>query len=487
MANHDGEPLVFRGGNGLQLFISCKREAWMRRHSGARPAPETRQKGHMRTQQRSISALGSQGDFTSGGTERRPGRSIANNAQLQTTANCDVSKVLDGGQQFRLFGPWKPAFFIPLVILVILISRSAVILTSHDDAQMDLSIYQEVGELLVHGIDPYDYRTNVEARTALRLNDYGAAEWVKQSAAMYDYYVSSNLPGSTALYGLLERISQGNPKVWRLAFASGDIFIALAAFLLLHRAGVVLDTVSKQITFSLAAIYYPSNIEWGLLIAEDKQIQTALMLLLAGLLVARPVARGPLNAAAIGSIGALSVIFKAFGVFLAPVALSYFYRAPRRELVLAFCAAAITVLPFILLFDLSFVHLILDRVAHGSGIEQGIAWLSLATHPLPGRLLCAPSALRGAEPVCCDRLRQRTAGCAELFRGDRRDRRLPLDGRRQHGPHEHRDDVRHVLRGHGFHQVLEDTGAVQLHGPDPHLYHGDRANAVAGFRQCRNA
>lgn len=305
-----------------------------------------------------------------------------------------MSKVLSRGRQFRLFGPWKPAFFIPLVILIILISRSAVILTSHDDAQMDLSIYQEVGELLAHGIDPYDRGTNVETRTALRLNDYGAAEWVKQNAGLYDYYVTSNLPGSTALYGLLERISQGNPKIWRLAFAAGDILIALAAFFLLHRAGVALDTLGSQITFSLAAIYYPSNIVWGLLLAEDKQIETALMLLLAGLLVARPVARGPLNAAAIGSIGALSVIFKAFGIFLAPVALSYFYRAPRRELVLVLCAAAITVLPFFLRFDLSFVRLMLDRVAHGSAAS------TTALHGSPWQLIPF-AAVYYARPLLC--------------------------------------------------------------------------------------
>jgi hypothetical protein len=305
-----------------------------------------------------------------------------------------VSRVLSRDRQFRLFGPWKPAFFIPLVILTILISRGAVILTSHDDAQMDLSIYQEVGELVVHGIDPYDHRTNVELRTALRLNDYGAADWVKQNAVLYDYYVSSNLPGSTALYGLLERMSQGNPKIWRLALASGDILIALAAFFLLHRAGVTLDTLGKQITFSLAAIYYPSNIEWGLLIAEDKQIQTALMLLLAGLLVARPVACAPLNAAAIGSIGALSLFFKAFGVFLAPVALSYFFRAPRREVALALCAAAITVLPFCLRFDLSFVRLMLDRVAHGSAAS------TTALHGSPWQLIPF-AAVYYARPLLC--------------------------------------------------------------------------------------
>ena len=54
----------------------------------------------------------------------------------------------DEMRALRLLGPWKPPVFLLSAVMIILLSRSAVILTSHDDAQMDLSIYQEVGELV---------------------------------------------------------------------------------------------------------------------------------------------------------------------------------------------------------------------------------------------------------------------------------------------------------------------------------------------------
>jgi len=302
--------------------------------------------------------------------------------------------VRDDMRASRLLGPWKPPVFLLSAVMIILLSRGAVILTSHDDAQMDLSIYQEVGELVANGIDPYDFANDRQRREALRLNDYGAAAWAKQNSALYDYYVSSNLPGSTVLYGWLERISSGNPKVFRLAFAFGDVLIAVAAYVLLTRCGIVLDTFGKQATFSLAAIYYPSNIEWGLVWSEDKQIQTALMLFAAGLLVIRPAGRGRLNALAIGSVGAMSIIFKAFGIFLAPLALSYFHKAPRRELLLALFAAVVTALPFLLYFDLSFIRLAFDRLAHG------VASSTTALHGSPWQLVPFAAA-SCARPLLC--------------------------------------------------------------------------------------
>jgi hypothetical protein len=310
---------------------------------------------------------------------------------------------------FKLFGPWTPQFFLLLACVVIIVSRGAVILTSHNDAQMDLSIYQEVGELIANGIDPYDFGKDRPRREALRLNDYGAAPWATQNAAIYDYYVSSNLPGSTLLYGWLQRISDGNPKVFRLVFAFGDVLIALAAYVLLARCGVVLDTLSRQVTFSLATVWYPSNINWGLVWSEDKQIQTALMLLAAGLLVVRPARRPQWNALAIGCVGAMSVIFKAFGIFLAPLALSYFVRAPRREFLLALVAAAITTLPFLLAFDLSFVRLVLDRLTHG------VAASNTAFHGSPWQLVPLEVATQ-ARPLLCAAL----AGLATLAFATRR-------------------------------------------------------------------
>jgi hypothetical protein len=127
------------------------------------------------------------------------------------------------------------------------------------------------------------------------------------------------------------------------------------------------------------------------------------MLFAAGLLVKRPAARGQLNAVAIGVVGAMSVIFKAFGIFLAPLAISYFYKAPKREFLLALCAAVITALPFFLYFDLSFVRLVLGRLAHG------VASSNAALHGSPWQMV--PFAVAAyVRPLICAAL----AGLAAL-------------------------------------------------------------------------
>ena len=79
----------------------------------------------------------------------------------------------------RLLRPWPPKYLIVWVVFWVVLTRGAIILTSHDDLQMDLSIYQETGELVVNGIDPYDFDAKMDQREALRLNDHGAADYAK--------------------------------------------------------------------------------------------------------------------------------------------------------------------------------------------------------------------------------------------------------------------------------------------------------------------
>ena len=101
-----------------------------------------------------------------------------------------------------------------------------------------------------------------------------------------------------------------------------------------------------------------------------------------------------MNALAIGSAGAMSVIFKAFGIFLAPLALSYFYKAPRRDLGLALVAAVITTLPFLFYFDLAFIRLMLDRLANGVAVSNP------ALHGSPWQLVPFAAASY-ARPLVC--------------------------------------------------------------------------------------
>lgn len=286
----------------------------------------------------------------------------------------------------------RPKPFLLLCLIVIAVTRSAIILGSND-AGIDITIYREVGQLVVNGINPYDFSSNGGLRSALRADGYGIEPRVIRGLDEYNHYVSGNLPASTALYGLIEWVAHGGSKWWRLALALGDILTAAAAFFLFARAGVLLDTFAKQASFSLAMIYYPSAIQWGVIHAEDKQFQTALMLLLAGL-VAKSASKVPVVAAvAIGAVASFGVLFKALGVFLVPSVLSYFRARPRHEFVLALVFAALIAGGFFLYFGMSFIPLMGARAVGGSSalaVSHGSPWTLL---PL--------DAARYARPILC--------------------------------------------------------------------------------------
>jgi hypothetical protein len=112
-----------------------------------------------------------------------------------------------------------------VVVRIILIEATPIY-----DKAGDLTIYIEVGELVVNGVDPYDPDAKHELREALRLNDHGVTSLDK---VLHDYYVSGNLPASTVLYGVIEWLSGGSAHGWRYIFISGDLALLLAAYFLL--------------------------------------------------------------------------------------------------------------------------------------------------------------------------------------------------------------------------------------------------------------
>ncbi len=232
---------------------------------------------------------------------------------------------------------------------------------------IDLGIYREVGQLLDHGINPYDYTSQLELRERLRADQIGSSNaYIIGDSGRYAYYTSGNLPGSTLLFGAIEQIAQDNPLSWRYALLLGDVFIALAALYFLVRSGVPLN-VENLGALSAFVIFYPSLLVWGGVIPQDKQFQTALMILLAARLRGAEPATGVLAALAVGVLGALAVWFKAFGVFLAPVALKYFW--PRyRDLIIAAGALTLVSLALVAPFGLTFVDVIWGRATAASDV-----------------------------------------------------------------------------------------------------------------------
>jgi hypothetical protein len=289
--------------------------------------------------------------------------------------------------------PW----FLALALIALVVTRILIVqITPANDNFIDLSVYCEVGELVVNGVDPYDTEAKRDLREQLRLNGHGAAPYVTASKGSYDFYVTANWPASTLLYGAIEWLSGGSPHGWRLILILGDLAIALATFFFLRRVGIKLDTVEAQVAFALSAICYPSLIQWGTVLAEDKQFQIALMVALAGLLIT-PGRTPSLNAAAIGILGCLSVMFKVLGLFLAPIALCYFWSRPKRELLIAIGAALVVALPMILFFDVAFVVRMFNRFREGTSPLAMVGSL----HASPWSLLPNPWGVYARPIVSC--------------------------------------------------------------------------------------
>jgi hypothetical protein len=261
------------------------------------------------------------------------------------------------------------AFVALVVVQFTLIKRSR-----NYDSAVDLTIYREVGQLVAHGIDPYDFAAKQELRDQLRLDDYGLA--LKDNPAAYNYYVSGNLPASTLLYGVIKVPSRGSALGWRIGLALGNLGLFLATAFFLNRNSISLDRPGTQLAFSLSTIWYPSLLYWGTVLAQDKQFQITLMIVLAAQL-SRPASFPRVSATLMGFTGALSLLFKAFGLFLAPVAIQYFLGRPKTEFACAVIVGALTTALFVFWFDLAFVDLMLARLRSSSAASipvHGSPW-----------------------------------------------------------------------------------------------------------------
>jgi hypothetical protein len=286
-----------------------------------------------------------------------------------------------------------PARFFWLTVLAILATRALIIAATPQYGDLiDLSIYREAGQLVLHGIDPYDFDTDASARERFRLDGRGADAYVSHTQERYDYFVASNLPGSTLLYALLEWASGGSPLGWRVALVLGDLLMAFGAYLLCRRAGLDLGRVGNKLGFLTLLVAYPSLLMWGAVVPEDKQFQIGFMLVTAALLLPVPQrAKAAGSTAALACTFALGILFKAMGAILFPALLRPLAGRTRREQVLFALVFVAVILLIVGPFSGSFVQRIARRVHTGS-IEQ-------AHHGSPWTLLPWPAAVSVLRPV----------------------------------------------------------------------------------------
>lgn len=243
----------------------------------------------------------------------------------------------------------------------------------------DIRIYQVVGKAVLAGVNPYDYSDHVETRRQLRLGmALSPTDFVTVSEDTWNHYLSDNLPGSTVLYALLEKIANGSRRAWRELFIAGDIAILLGLWALMETLkGGILDA-RRQAAVICLTVFYPILSMSIPFVSEDKQIQTALLLFGAALLL-NPDRRSALKDLLVGFVLSFGVIFKLFGIILFPLWLSKARERPISFTIWSIAGGCVPLLLAYWMFGAGPVTAILQRGARASA--------GLASSGSPWRLL----------------------------------------------------------------------------------------------------
>lgn len=158
----------------------------------------------------------------------------------------------------------------------------------------DLHIYRDAGQLVVNGVNPYNFSDNVNLRQQLRTDKDNYDEYVCSDQDKWDYYANSNLPLATLFFGGIEYCFE-SPMAFRYFFALFDSILAVViiAFVLnkwqyrLPYNRIINKLPSKLqqnypllIGLSLGALS-PNLFLWGTYIPEPKG--TGLLLILSSI------------------------------------------------------------------------------------------------------------------------------------------------------------------------------------------------------------
>ena len=175
---------------------------------------------------------------------------------------------------------------------------------------IDLKIYRSAGALVVQGINPYSLVEGELPAVAdsIRTSQEYFDPWASDLSVWY-YYVSSNPPLSTLLWGFLEFMAKflGAKLAFIYFFSFVDFFLFFIALGIVKAINGTFTT-RQLIAVSGLTILNPLLLWWGTILPEDKQIQTVLILALILLLV-----RQRRNFFWIGLTSAALILFKVVG------------------------------------------------------------------------------------------------------------------------------------------------------------------------------
>jgi len=209
----------------------------------------------------------------------------------------------------------KIIFIVIIFICSVTVRGYIVYKTPGMNDNIDLCIYVNMGRLVSHGVNPYDFNDNVELRSTFRNDGIAYSEWVSETQERWDYYASSNLPLTGLYLGLIDRFFPNNALAYRLSFMFVDIILCILIGLFIREFWKKETSIYISWFFVLGlGAFNPILLKWGIMIPEEKNLQIVFML--SSLYFALKT-RLFLSSVLLGC----SVAFKGLGVFIGPILL----------------------------------------------------------------------------------------------------------------------------------------------------------------------
>ncbi|HET6244977.1 MAG: DUF190 domain-containing protein [Bacteroidetes bacterium] len=241
---------------------------------------------------------------------------------------------------------------------------------------IDLSIYRDGGQLISHGINPYDFNDGKELRNLLRLDDVAFVEYVSQSQEVWDFYSSGNLPLSLLFFGAIEKIFNGDPVAYRIVFAFFDSILSSLIVLFLLKFWHLKKSLLNMILMLGIGALSPTLLFWGTILPEDKGLQILFMLLAIYFAKDKKIF---LSAIFMGC----SIAYKGLGVFVFPVCLFFLLEEPgnifkiNRPLIIKGCYFSLLTLFFSIIWFIPFLpnvlYMMLTRMDSNIGVDPSHA------------------------------------------------------------------------------------------------------------------
>ncbi len=191
----------------------------------------------------------------------------------------------------------------------------------YSDKSYDISEFFHGGQLINHGINPYNWNDNPQERYKLHMESFPNDPMIPTSQEQWNFQTSANLPLTLIFDAALDKLFPNNPFIFRIAFAIADSLAGVFIFLYIIRYWeIVPNFKNKLFILGLCCplIFLYEGTVWG----EDKGVQILLMLM--AIYYSRSsnkMIRLYLSPIFLG----MSVAFKAIGIFIAPICLYYVF------------------------------------------------------------------------------------------------------------------------------------------------------------------